>query len=37
MLSSYKILFMIKVEVSKRLYRVKVRQNMGVTDVVKAI
>ena len=37
MLNSYKILFMIKVEVAKRIYRVKVRQNMGVNDVVKAI
>ena len=30
-------MFMIKVEVAKRIYRVKVRQNMGVSDVVKAI
>ena len=37
MLSGYKILFNIKVEVSKRIYRVKVRQNMGISDVVRAI
>ncbi len=28
---------MIKVEVSKRIYRIKVRQNMDVKDTVKAI
>jgi len=37
MLSGYKILFNIKVEVAKRIYRVKVRQNMGISDVVQAI
>ena len=37
MLNSYKILFNIKVEVAKRIYRVKVRQNMGISDVVRAI
>lgn len=37
MLNSYKILFMIKVEVGKRIYSVKVRQNMIVGDVVRAI
>lgn len=37
MLNSFKILFMIKVEVAKRIYRIKVRQNMGVSDVVRAI
>ena len=37
MLNSYKILFMIKVEVGKRIYSVKVRQNMNVSDVVRAI
>lgn len=37
MLNSYRILFIIKVEVAKRIYSIKVRQNMGVSDVVRAI
>jgi hypothetical protein len=37
MLSGYKILFNIKVEVAKRAYCVKVRENMCVEDVVQAI
>ena len=36
-INSFKILFMIKVEVGKRIYRVKVRQNMSVGEVVKNI
>ena len=37
MLNSFKILFIVKVEVGKRIYSVKVRQNMTVSDVVRAI
>jgi hypothetical protein len=37
MISGYNVLFNIKVEVAKRTYRVKVRENMAVNDVVQAI
>lgn len=34
---NFRILFLIKVEVGKRVYRVKVRENMTVEDVVRNI
>lgn len=37
MLGNFKILFIIKVEVGKRLYRIKVRENHTIDDVVKNI
>ena len=35
--NNYKLLFFIKVEVGKRLFRVKVREHMSVEDVVRNI
>lgn len=37
MVNNFKILFMINAEVGKRLYRIKVRQNHTVEDVVRNI
>lgn len=37
MVKMYEILFMVKVEVGKREYGVKVREGMTIDDVVKAI
>lgn len=37
LVNNFKILFMIKAEVGKRLYRIKVRQNHTVEDVVRNI
>jgi hypothetical protein len=37
LVGNFKILFMINAEVGKRLYRIKVRQNHSVEDVVRNI
>lgn len=37
LVNNFKILFMINAEVGKRLYRIKVRQNHTVEDVVRNI